>query len=254
MKLKEAGMHWPRFRLLAVLTTTLAPLALTMTACSSAAEKPLLQQFFTASRLRDNATLANFAAVSFHPTDDGIVESFSITSVSPEQRQALHVKELAKAHDEARSADEEFSKRKKAYQDENMEAIERVLKAERQKGKLGGQDAVVQASWTKWRDETAQSAKRVSEARSKLAAERNIAEVSMSSPGKAIDVSKYDGAMVAKDVTVDAKVKMANGESTQKTLVITVERAVLKTESGETAGRWIITRIKDMATGATKTS
>ena len=247
-------MHWPSFRPLAVLATTLAPLALTMTACSSAPEKPLLQQFFTASRLRDNTTLANFAAVSFHPTEDGIVESFSITNVTPEQRQPLHMRELAKAHDEARSADEEFSKRKKAYQDENMDAIERVLKTERQKGRLSGQDAEVQASWTKWRDETAQSAKRVSDARSKVAAARAIAEVSVSSPGKAIDVTKYDGEMVSKDVTVDAQVKLPSGESTQKTLVITVERALLKTESGETAGRWIITRIKDTATGATKSS
>ena len=42
----------------------------------------LLQQFFRASGMRDDGTLANFAAVSFDPKTEGTVTAFTITSVS----------------------------------------------------------------------------------------------------------------------------------------------------------------------------
>src|SRR5262249_62358320 len=56
---------------------------------------PRLQQFFAASRLRDNTTLAGFAAAAFEPGTDGIITTFSITNVTPEQQ-----KPLTKAHDD----------------------------------------------------------------------------------------------------------------------------------------------------------
>ena len=40
---------------------------LVLVGCSSGPERPILNQFFAASRLRDNTTLANFSTVSFRP-------------------------------------------------------------------------------------------------------------------------------------------------------------------------------------------
>ncbi|HVB37720.1 MAG TPA: hypothetical protein VND92_04250, partial [Vicinamibacterales bacterium] len=99
---------------------------LLLTACSSQPEQPILQQFFTASRLRDNQTLANFSAVSLDPNTQGSVNSFSITSVTPEQSQPLLLKDLAQKRDAAKAADDAFTQKKLAYQNANMDAIQRV--------------------------------------------------------------------------------------------------------------------------------
>src|SRR5262249_59950686 len=93
--------------------------AATLIGCSSTPEQPILNQFFTASRLRDNTTLAGFAAVTFDPRTDGIVTAFDITSVSPEQRKPLALRSLARANDDARAADAKVSKRKDEYQAQN---------------------------------------------------------------------------------------------------------------------------------------
>lgn len=55
------------------------------TGCSAPAEQPLLERFFSASRLRDRTALQAFSTVIFEPHDDGIVTIFKITAVSPEQ-------------------------------------------------------------------------------------------------------------------------------------------------------------------------
>ena len=59
--------------------------AATLSGCSATPEQPLLQQFFTASRLRDRTALAGFAEIAFEPATDGIVTTFTITSVSEEE-------------------------------------------------------------------------------------------------------------------------------------------------------------------------
>ena len=46
--------------------------------------------------------------------------------------------------------------------------------------------------------------------------------------------------MVAKDVTVSASMKTPSGASTQTSLVVTMQRAVLKGDKPAT-GRWIVT-------------
>ena len=55
-----------------------------LSACSSpnAQEENLVRQYFRASGLRDNQTLANFAVVSFDPKTEGVVTDFDVTSVS----------------------------------------------------------------------------------------------------------------------------------------------------------------------------
>jgi hypothetical protein len=234
-------MYRPRPSSLAVFAL-LALAALTV-GCSSPREEALLRQFFRASQLRDNGTLSNFAAATFDPRTDGVVTSFDIVSVSEERKTPLVLQDLAKAHETARQADDEFNKRKKSYQDSNLEAIERVLKAEAAGRPATGKDAAVQAAWRKWRDEAAVSSKAVSEARSKLNADRPVAELSLQQGGQSVDVTGGAGELVTKDVTINADVRAPSGETSQKQMVVTVQRATMTVKGQERTGRWIITKI-----------
>src|ERR1700730_2785123 len=238
-----------QWRLLLALT------ALGLTACSSPPEQPILNQFFTASRLLDNSSLDNFSTVIFEPRTRGTVTSFTITGVTPEQHKALDIKALGQAQDDAKAADAAFNTRKQEYESENREAIRRVLKAERENASLKGKDAEVQAAWIKFREEGTQISRRISAARTKLASERSIVDLSVTSdPRNPVDLKKYDTELVSKDVTVSATVRLPTAETAQRTLVVTRERAVLRGDKPIT-GRWIITNVKDAAASpASKTS
>ena len=219
--------------------------------CSSGPEQPILNQFFTASRLRDNTTLANFSTVSFEPAQQGTVSSFDIQSVSPEQRKPLNIKTLAKVQADAKAADAEYTKRKDAYESENIDAIKRVLAAERQSTAIKGKDAEVQTAWTKFRSEGAQISKRVYDAKRNLASESSVASMSVEDPRNPVDLNKYDGELAWKEVTISAPVKRPDGQTVTKTLIVTMQRAVL-TGDKVINGRWIITGIRDASvSGAT---
>jgi len=223
-------------------------MAAAFSACSSpnAAEENLVRQFFRASGLRDNMTLANFATVAFDPKAEGTVADFEVTAVSPEKTEPLRVIELNKALTDAEAANKAFNEKKKTYQDANMEAIDRVLKAESANRKLAGKDAQIQAEWTKWRDETGAEAKKVSAARTALSNARPIAELSlMPNAGAATPaIEEMDGTISTKEITVAATVRDAAGATSQKNYVLTAQRATVKGKEGERQGRWIITGIK----------
>ncbi len=245
-------MHRPRYTSVTWLAVSLT--VLMAAACSGGAEQPILNQFFTASRLGDNTSLQNFATVAFDPRTEGTVSSFSITSVTPEEKKPLAVKTLAKALDDAKAEDAAYSKRKEEYYAANQEAISKAIKAERTNEKLKGKDAEVQANWNKFREEGTQVSKRVADARSKLASEASIVELSFSDQRNPPDYKKYDGELVSKQVTVSANVKSPAGQSSEKTLLVTMQRAVLHADK-DIAGRWIITSVKDAAAApGTKTS
>ena len=219
-----------------------------LSGCSSAnaSEENLVRQFFRASGLRDTQTLSNFATVSFDAKTEGTVSDFEIVSVSPERSEPMRVIELNKAVTDADAANKAFNEKKKAYQDANAEAIERVLKAESAGRKLTGRDAQVQAEWTKWRDESGAEAKKVSAARMELSNARPIAELSLmaNSSSPTPTVEEMNGTLVSKDITVKAQVKDAGGAIAEKNYVMTVQRAVVKTDKGERQGKWIITGLK----------
>jgi hypothetical protein len=238
---KEDGMYRPRLSSMAVFAL-LALAALTV-GCSSPPEEALLRQFFRASQLRDSGTLSNFAAAEFNPRTEGVVTNFEIVNVSEERKTPLALQELAKAHDAARQADEDFSKKMKAYQDTNLEAIERVLKAEASGRPPTGKDLAVQTAWRKWRDDAAVSAKAVSEARTKLNANRPIAELSLQQGTQSVDVTSGVGELVSKDVTINADVRAPSGETTQKKLVVTMQRAIMTLKDQQRTGRWVISKI-----------
>ena len=67
----------------------LAFLALFASACAHAAEERVLQEFFDASRLHNETLLVSIATVVFDSTADGVVTSFTVTSVGPEDRKTL---------------------------------------------------------------------------------------------------------------------------------------------------------------------
>ena len=230
--------------------------ALLAAACGSTPpEQQVINNFFRASRVRDNATLANLAAVSFDPRTQGTVQDFEIASVGEEERRALLIKELADAEQKAKQEDADFAKKKKVYQDANIEAIERVVKAERSGTPVAKKDAEVQAAWSKWREEQGQYQKRLAAARAKLATERALAVNSLTAPGRPdVDVSNLQVDLVVKRVTVNAEVREPSGATTPKTFVFTLQRAVGKGSEGEQEGRWIITGIEPQGGSAPSTN
>jgi hypothetical protein len=64
--------------------TALAVAVLTLSACGQS-ERPVLEQFFGASRLRDTTALQAVSTVIFEPLQQGIVRTFRITGVSAER-------------------------------------------------------------------------------------------------------------------------------------------------------------------------
>jgi hypothetical protein len=216
----------------------------TLAGCSATAEQPILNQFFMASRLRDNTTLGGFSTVAFEPGSQGIITAFTITNVTPVQRRPLTLRTIAMAQEEAKAEDAAFAKRKDEYLSENGEILQRVVKAGRD-ARLKGKDAEVQSSWFKLVDEGVAISRKVTDAKRSLSAQSAVVDLSVNAdPRNPIDVTKRDGDVASKDVTIDAPVKLANGQMVQKTLIVTMQRAELAGEKPIT-GRWIITGIRD---------
>jgi hypothetical protein len=227
-----------------LLAPMLVAVAVLTGACgASHPEQQPLQQFFRASGMRDDQTLSNFAAVSFDPKTEGTVTAFNITSVSEPKVEPMNFKALTKAVEDATAADKDFSEKKKAYQDSHADALKRVLAAEAANKKLSGADATVQAEWSRWRDDSNASVKKVSDARAAMQNATPIAEMSLGNPnGPTPDLTAAEGQMESKDVTIDATVKAPDGSPAHKNLVVTMTRAV--TKNPDKTGKWILTAIK----------
>jgi hypothetical protein len=248
-------MFRPRLCSTCLFAISLSALMLALSvACSSHPEQPILSQFFTASRLRDNTSLNNITMVSFEPRTQGTVTTFEIVGVTAAQRKSLPLKSLAQAHTTAKADDAAFTKRKEQYQNENLEAIQRVLKADREKTRLKGKDAEVQAAWSKIVQDGVTVSRKVSDAKRKLASESSVVDLSINGGSNSpVDITKYEGDLVSKDVTLTANVRLPSGDTARKTLVVTMQRAILKGDR-EITGRWIIAAIKEAGAPAGKTS
>lgn len=222
-----------------------APLALLAAACSRPPEQQFLNQFFRAARARDNATLAMMSAVALDPREQGVVERFTITNVSEEQHTSVDLKSLVAAEQKARADENEFSAQKKQYQDANLGVIEQVLKLERDPGaRMNAAQQKVKAEWDKWREDTSTHARAVSDARAALANAIGPIEASVTQQGSGpFDPAQFEGALVTKEVTVDASVVSPEGQASDKTLTVTMQRADGSMGGTPVQGRWIITRI-----------
>ncbi len=229
-------------------TTVYALVAATLVlgiGCSGSSEKKLLADFFRAARLKDDVTLGNFAAASFNPRTDGIVESFDVTSVSPERSVPLPLKTYAKAVEDKRAEDADFTAKRREFQGANQAAINRIMALDGAGKPIPAKDQPLKGEWDKWVADTATHRKAMSDAMKQLSDARGIAELSLSRPnGATVDATKYDGEMVTKDVLLTANVKQPDGQSVTKNLKAVLQRAKIKDESGkDVAGRWIISSI-----------
>jgi hypothetical protein len=212
--------------------------------CSRPPEQQFLTQFFRAARGRDNTTAGRMSAVMIDPREQGSVEDFSIENIGPETRTPLTFKPLFEA--EAKAAEEEkaFLKTKIEYQNANIKAIEEVLKLEAQPGaKFTPAQQKVKAEWDKWREGIASHARTTSAATAAIKRATGVAEASLTQPGQpALDPRTFEGETIKKDVTVKADFRTPDGQTTEKTLVITLERVA----GGGREGRPIITKISGL--------
>jgi hypothetical protein len=222
-------------------------LAVVVSACAGGAdEKILLTKYFTASKVSDNMTLSNIATVAFDPKTDGQVQTFSIVSVSEPVITPLEIKKHAEELKAASAEEKAFSEKKKVFQDANGDAIDRILKAEQKGQTLKGKDAELQKEWTKWREDTATYAKKVSAIRKLVAAEQPIVEISCQDQRNPIDMTSFEGESASKEVTIDAKVKTDAGTVAKKYL-FTLQRITLHGVNGkDVVGRWVVTKRQDL--------
>jgi len=228
-----------------VLVLFMAPLAaFLVSACGGTGrERTLIRSYFLAARLNDRGTLNNIAMVGFNPREDGTVSTFSIDSVAEEQSRPLRFKALNTALMEAEQEEEGFTVEKIAYQDENFEAINRVLAAERDEENVARRDTEVQEAWTDWRERTIEHAKMVSGARTALNDEQNQASLSVFDPNETVTLTDYDGDLLTKEVSITANLTL-DGTESERPMVITLQRAMLTGGDGTMIeGNWVIARI-----------
>ncbi len=209
--------------------------------CSRPPEQQFLTQFFRASRGRDNTTVGRMSAVELDPRTQGSVEDFSIESVGPEQRSPLTFKPLFEAEQKAIEEEKAFLKTKIEYQTANIKAIEEVLKLEATPdAKFTPAQQKVKSEWDKWREGIAAHARTTAGATAAIKRATGVAEASLTQPGQPpLDAKSFEGETIRKDVTVKASVKSPDGATSEKTLVVTIERVA----GNGREGRPIITKI-----------
>ncbi len=207
-------------------------------------EETLIRSYFQAARFGDRDSLNNIAMYAWDTQTRGIVSRPSVESVAEEVSRPLRMVELSQTLAEAEEAEEVFTQEKIVYQDENFDAINRVLEAEREGNNLRRRaDREVQEAWTDWRDRTIEHSRAVAAARDELNAERNEAQLSMFDPNNPIDVTQYEGELVTKEVELSARIEL-DGNETEEMLTITLQRTILAGDDGmPMEGRWVIRNI-----------
>jgi hypothetical protein len=219
-------------------------MGLLVSACGgSGEEQTLIRTYFQAARVNDRASLGNIAMYAWNAEERGAVSRPNVQTVAEEQRRPLRMLELTGALAEARESEETFTQAKIAYQDENFDAINRVLEAEREGDDVARRDREVQEAWTDWRERTMEHSREVSAALDELNSEQNEASLSMFDPNNPIDVTEYNGELVTKDVEITARVEL-DGNETEETLTVTLQQAILTAADGTPMeGRWVVRNI-----------
>ena len=219
-------------------------MGLLVSACGgSGEEQTLIRTYFQAARVNDRASLGNIAMYAWNIEERGAVSRPNVQTVAEEQRRPLRMLELTEALAEVRESEETFTQEKIEYQDENFDAINRVLEAEREGDDVARRDREVQEAWTDWRERTMEHSREVSAALDELNSEQNEASLSMFDPNNPIDVTQYNGELVTKDVEITARVEL-DGNETEETLTVTLQQAILTAEDGTPMeGRWVVRNI-----------
>ena len=220
---------------------SLIPATMMVVSCSRPPEQQFLTQFFRAARGRDNTTVGRMSAVEIDPRSQGAVDDFEITSISEEKRAPLSFKPLFEAEAKARAEEKAFLATKIEYQNANIKSIEEVLKLEAQPdAKWPPALQKTKAEWDKWREGIAAHARATSSATAAIKSSTGLAEASLTQPGQPpLDARTFQGETISKDVVVNADVRSPDGQTSQKTLTITIARVA----GGGREGRPIITKI-----------
>jgi hypothetical protein len=238
-----------RIREALTIALVLAPLALLAAACSSRPpEQQFLTQFFRAARTRDNETLAMISAVKFDPRAQGEVNDFEITTVSDERRTPLDLKGLLAARQKAIDDEADFRKRRLEFESKNRPALEAIAKMERDPAsKFTPVQQQLKAEWDKWKADALAVTKSTATSRAAVTSSTGPAEASLTQPGQpGFDADKFSGELISKDVTLDAQVKMPDGQTVPKTLIVTIQRVEGTQDGAARTGRPIITRIQGL--------
>lgn len=228
---------------------------LVVVACGSTpVEQQLLTQFFRAARVRDNTTLASISAVSFDPRTEGSVQDFKIDNIGAQQHRKLQVQEFTADQEKIRNDQIEFTKKMRDFYQSNSIAIDRALKADREKQPVRGQDATLLTEYKKWDADSRDLERKLSQARQKVAKEKSAAVVSLTPPGRDdLDVTDMDVDIITEPVTVTAQVQTPDGKTVPKTMVVTLQRASGKKDGQTVEGRWIIMGIQQQGGASPQT-
>jgi hypothetical protein len=70
----------------------------------------------------------------------------------------------------------------------------------------------------------------------------SVAELSLTNPAHAIDLTRAEGELITKAVKITADVRDPDGRTSQKTLRVILERVVSKSEP-PAVGQWIVTGV-----------
>ena len=212
--------------------------------CSRPPEQQFLTQYFRAARSRDNTTVGRMSAVEIDPRTQGSVEDFEITNVGAERRTPLSFKPLFEAEAKAREEEKAFLATKIEYQNANIKSIEQVLRLEAQPdAKFTPALQKTKADWDKWREGIAAHARAAASATAAIKSSTGLAEASLTQPGQpALDARTFAGETITKEVVVEADVKSPDGQTTKKTLTVSIARVA----GGGREGRPIITRINGL--------
>src|SRR5688572_20209231 len=229
---------------LAAAALLIVPEILFVVGCSRPPEQQFLTQFFRAARGRDLTTAGRMSAVIIDPREQGSVDDFSIENISAETRTPLTFRPLFEAEQKAIEEEKAFLKTKIDYQTANIKAIEEVLKLEAlPDAKLTPAQQKTKAEWDKWREGIAAHARTTSTATAAIKRATGVAEASLTQPGQpALDARTFEGETIKKDVTVKASFKSPEGQTSEKNLVVTIERVA----GGGREGRPIITKISGL--------
>lgn len=242
-------MSLPSIRASVAIALVIAPLAVLAAACSSRPpEHQFLQQFFRAARTRDNETIARISAVELDPREQGEVSSFDISNVSDERRTPLDFKGLIAARQKAMDDEADFRKRRLEFESANRPALEAIAKMERDPtAKFTAAQQQLKAQWDKWRADALVVTKTTASAKASMASTTGPAEASLTQPGQPpFSAEKFTGELISKDVTLDAQVKTPDGQTSQKTLIVTIQRVEGTQDGVQRNGRPIITRIQGL--------
>ena len=218
-----------------------APLLAVVAACGATGpEQTLIRTYFNASNVTDRGSLANITMYAWNVREKGTVTGPTVNSVGEERSRPLQVKELEQAVADAVAVEETFTQEKIVYQNENFDAINRVLEAEREEADVASRDSEVQEAWTDWRARTMENSKAVSDSQQAVSAERNTAYLSVQANDP--NLSQFEGQIVSKDVDVTATVTL-DGNASEQQLTVTLQRTILENGEEPIEGRWVIANV-----------